>query len=624
MNRITLASMFAVAVAATPVMAQDPTPPARPARPVQPAQPAPAPRAAIAPRPPMSDYDIDRIRERAREAERMSRDFDHMMPPMAIDARRLSAEAAREAMANQREITAAAREASRDVMDNQRAYADMAREASRAAVEASREFMVYPSMAPMAHFEPLPPMPAMAPMAPLGPMGVYRYSDDFVVHAPPAPWAQGDPADSLYRLARSALSQGEYGRAARAFQEITQKYPTSAYKTDAPYYEATARYRIGTTDELRAAVKLLEPLVAKITASGTTTTTVSNYPAAQRGYFGNQRASDSEVMTLYTRINGALAQRGDREAADRVARSVKSGSACDNEDVQVKVEALNALSQNDAAQAAPMLRKVLDRKDECSIELRRRAVFMLGRRGDTESANLLVATAKSDPSASVRNEAISWLPRLPGDVGVNSLEDILRNEQDENIQRAVVHALMQSDNQKARSSMRGLIDRKDASANLRIEAINSFNADHATTDDAAYLRGLYGKTDNDRVKDAIIRAISRIGGAENDTWVLNLAKNTNESGQFRATAISRLMQSNSVSIADLGKLYDAADSYSMRSQLINVLRGRKEPEASDRLVEIVKTGTDYKLKMQALNAISSRNDPRAQQLLTEILDGKKP
>jgi HEAT repeat protein/TolA-binding protein len=623
MNRITLASMFVVAVAAAPVMAQDPTPPARPVRPAEPVRPAPTPRPAIAPRPPfMSDYDIDRLRDQAREMERMSRDFDHLIPPMAMDVQRMTAEATREVMANQREIAAAAREASRAVMDNQREYADMAREASRAAMEVDRQFRDFQT--PMPYLAPMPALAPMAPMAPLGPTGVYRYSDDFVIHAPPAPWAQGDPADSLYRLARGALSQGEYGRAARAFQEISQKYPTSAYKADVPYYEATARYRIGTTDELRGAVKLLEPLVAKITASGTTTTTVSNYPPAQRSYFGNQRASDSEVMALYLRINGALAQRGDREAADRVAKSAKSGSACDNEDVQVKVEALNALSQNDAAQAAPMLRKVLDRKDECSIELRRRAVFMLGRRGDTESATLLVATAKSDPSASVRNEAITWLPRLPGDVGVNSLEDILRNEQDENIQRAVVHALMQSDNQKARSSMRGLIDRKDASANLRIEAINSFNAEHATADDAAYLRGLYGKTDNDRVKDAIIRAISRIGGTENDTWVLNLAKNTNEPGQFRATAISRLMQSNSVSIADLGKLYDAADSYTMRSQLINVLRGRKEPEASDRLVEIVKTGTDYKLKMQALNAISSRNDPRAQQLLTEILDGKKP
>ncbi|HEV7836915.1 MAG TPA: hypothetical protein VGO75_02525, partial [Gemmatimonadaceae bacterium] len=31
---------------------------------------------------------------------------------------------------------------------------------------------------------------------------------------PPAPWAKSDPADSLYRLAREALSRGDYKRAA--------------------------------------------------------------------------------------------------------------------------------------------------------------------------------------------------------------------------------------------------------------------------------------------------------------------------------------------------------------------------------------------------------------------------
>src|SRR5205823_385955 len=160
---------------------------------------------------------------------------------------------------------------------------------------------------------------------------------------------------------------------------------------------------------------------------------------------------------------------------------------------------------------------------------------MLGRRGDAEAAALLAATAKSDPSPSVRTEAISWLPKLQGDAGVNMLEELLRTEQDERIQRAVIRTLVSSDNQRARSSMRALIDRKDAPVNLRVEAINSFSSDRATTDDAAYLRNLYGKADNDRVKDAIINALGRIGGQENDQWVMNLAKNQSEPSQLRAT-----------------------------------------------------------------------------------------
>jgi HEAT repeat protein len=114
-----------------------------------------------------------------------------------------------------------------------------------------------------------------------------------------------------------------------------------------------------------------------------------------------------------------------------------------------------------------------------------------------------------------------------------------------------------------------------------------------------------------------------MGGSENEQWLMSLAKNTNESSSIRAEAIGRMMRSN-ISIAEISRLYDAADSYSMRSQIISVLRSRKDPEASDKLVEIAKNGTDYKLRTQAVNALGSRNDPRSQQLMIDILDGKKP
>jgi HEAT repeat protein len=278
----------------------------------------------------------------------------------------------------------------------------------------------------------------------------------------------------------------------------------------------------------------------------------------------------------------------------------------------------------DPAAANPILRRVLDKKDECSASLRRSAVFMLGRRGDAESSALLMTVAKSDPNVSVRSEAIGFLARIPGDAGLNALEEMLRTEQDERIQRAVVRALTSSDNQKARAGMRALIDRKDAPLNLRVEAINSFNNDRATADDAAYLRNLYGKADSDRLKEAIINAVSRMGGAENDQFVLAIARNTNESSQLRSAAVSRYFRSSTGSIADISKLYDSADSYNMRSQIINVLAGRKEPEATDKLIEIVKTSTVLQLRTQAINALQRKNDPRSIQLLTEILDGRKP
>jgi len=610
MKRIFATLTLVAAVGA--VQAQEPpTPPAKPAR------PAPAERPMVAPRParpftPLSDLDLEDIKLRALDAARLS-DIDR---DAIMEQSRRAADMARDMV-----------DANRDQI---RAAADMAREMAHIDMDAMKEnalriaedARIYSPRA----FPMIDPMPAMAPMAPMAVMPSISMPamapfarDNFRIHTPQ--YIQGDPADSLYRLAHDLLNRGEYGRSAQMFKDIASKYPKSGYVDDLPYYKAWARYKIGTTDELRSAAKLLEPRASKLigVVNGS-----NNNNGQYMNFGGRRRTSDGDVVGLYIRINSALAQRGDRSAADIIASAAKSGAnTCDNDEMQVKREAMGALSNMDPAQAMPIIKNVLNKKDECSTELRRNAIFMLGRRGDAEAASIIGATAKSDPSSTVRAEAISWLPKLQGDAGISQLEEILKNEQDPNIQRAAVRTLAASDNARARSSVRALIDRKDVSTNLRVEAINAINNDRATNDDAAYLRSLYSRADNDQVKGAVINAIARIGGQENDQWILNLAKNQSEPSQLRAVAIARLVRSNTP-VADLVKLYDASDSREIRSRIVGSLEGRRETEAADKLYDIVRNSTDTQVKMQALNALSRRKDPRSSQLLQDILEGKKP
>lgn len=605
MNRTMLATF--VFAAATALGAQEP--PTRPIPPTPPAQPAPAarplaptrpddigptPRPGFAVRAPLA-MDLDMVREQALEAARMSRE----MSRIDMDGlREASVQAARVAREVDREQIAQARELARIDGDMMR-IAPMAR-------DIAREFdMVRPMIT-------VTPMPAMTPMAPMA----IRWNSDERIARPF--FQQGEPEDSIYRLAHDVLNRGDYGRAAQMFKDIAQKYPKSVYATDLPYYEAWARYRIGTTEELHTAVKLLEPRVSKLQGA-----VVASSNGSSNVYYQRRGANDGDVAGLYARINSALAQRGDREAADRVAKLAQAGAnTCDRDEIQVRVEAMSALTQMDPTKALPLITKVLEKKDECTETLRQRAVFILGsRRGDAEAASLISTVAKSDPSKTVRIEAINWLPKLQGDAGVAALEDLLRTETDENIQRAIVRTLTSSDNSKARSSMRTLIDRKDAPMNLRIEAINSYSSERSTTEDAAYLRTLYGKADSDRMKDAIINAIGRMGGQENEQWLLAVARNANESSQSRATAISRLIRSN-MAIIDIVKLYDAADNYNVRSQILQVLGSRKEPEATDKLIDIAKTSTVQNLRLQAIQVLTRKNDPRASQLLLDIVDGK--
>jgi len=410
-------------------------------------------------------------------------------------------------------------------------------------------------------------------------------------------WAPQDQADSLYRAAREALNRYEYRRAAQLFRQLRDRYPRSEYAGDAAYWEAFSLYRVGTIEDLRTGLRVLE----------------------QQNRYSKEEIQ-ADAAALATRIRGALAMRGDREAARVVEQAARgTGQPCDKEEIDVRVEALSALSQMDGETVMPILRRVLARRDECSAQLRRRALSILGRRGDTAAVAIFLAVAKNDPDAHVRAEAIGYLARQPGDRVVDALEDLLRTSNDERVQRSTVRALAQHESPRARRSLRALIERTDVPEQLRREAIGSFERERSSADDAAYIRSLYGRLDSEKLKESVINAAARLGGVDNEQWLANLVKNANEPPQLRAAALNRLGRTT-LPIAEFSKMYDAATERGIREQVMNVLAYRKEPEATDKLIEIARTGTDPQLRRLAINYLTRKNDPRTQKLLLEILD----
>src|SRR5256714_1564421 len=228
---------------------------------------------------------------------------------------------------------------------------------------------------------------------------------------PPAPWANADPADSLYRLAREAMSRGDYKRAAEIFHRIPERFPQSAYAGQAMYYEAYSLYRSGGEDELSAARDRLNELKQR-----------------------DAKVWKSDGAVLLTRVCGELAKRGDEACAgyiDQAAQKdppVQGGKTCPDEDDENddKIAALNALMQMDADRAMPILKKVLERRDPCSAGLRRKAVFLVSQKRTPETANILMNVARTDPDQGVREQAGVLLLQVPGS---NRLpEEILRGK----------------------------------------------------------------------------------------------------------------------------------------------------------------------------------------------------
>jgi HEAT repeat protein len=274
--------------------------------------------------------------------------------------------------------------------------------------------------------------------------------------------------------------------------------------------------------------------------------------------------------------------------------------------------------QSDPEGTMPLIRKQLETRDACNGELRRTAVFLLANRPDEQKAAIIAGVAKNDTVREVRRQAIDVLARMPGDVAISTLQDLMRDD-DEQIQSAAVRALMRSDNPKARAAMRSLIDRKDSPEKQRVDAIQSYSQDNTTADDATYLRGLYGREQSERVKEAILRALGSTGTEDNVKFLLAIAQNANESSSLRSTALSRISRMN-LSVDDVSKLYDASDSRTMRRSLVNALGNRQEEAAVTKLLEIVKLSTDPEVKAAAISVLINKKDPKINAKLAALIN----
>ena len=101
---------------------------------------------------------------------------------------------------------------------------------------------------------------------------------------------------------------------------------------------------------------------------------------------------------------------------------------------------------------------------------------------------------------------------------------------------------------------------------------------------------------------------------------MSIVRNEDEPSTMRASALGWLSQNGNMSIADLGKLYDASDSRNMRDRIISSLASRKEPEATDKLIDIAKNSTDYNVRRQVISILTRRNDPKAAAALKELVE----
>lgn len=405
-----------------------------------------------------------------------------------------------------------------------------------------------------------------------------------------------DPADSLYRAARERLDRGEFAGAASLFRQIHQRHPQSIYTPDALYWESFARYRIGTDDELRAALATLEEQRRR-------------HPSA---------ATRGDAEALATRIRGALARLGDPDAtAEVLAKAAgEPDAACSDADHEVRTAALNALLRMDSGRAVPILHGLLERRDACAAPLRKRAVFLLAQTQAPETEAMLLDVAMHDPDREIRKQAVVWLSQVTTESAVSALERIAATDSSELTELALL-ALSQHPSPRAERALREFAARTSAPNRLRERAI-FWLGQKRSSENAAFLRELYGQLDDSRLKERTFFALSQLRGEETVRWLVAIARDTTEPTTLRKRALFWAGETGDA-VGELVALYDRLPDRELKEYLIFVYTQSPAPEATDKLIEIARTERDVHLRKRAIFWLSQSNDPRAAQVLAEII-----
>lgn len=372
----------------------------------------------------------------------------------------------------------------------------------------------------------------------------------------------------LYRQARRALNRSEFGDAADLFHEVRLQYPSSELAGDTYYYQAFALYRLGqesSAGEARGryaqSLSLLE---------------------AQRADFPDAPTA-SDARELRVRVESALARDGDAEA--RAAVSARAQEACDEEESEMRAVALSALMNMDASRAGPLLREVIQDRDQCNAELRARAVFILAQNHDDNTVDLLldIAHRNPDPDPEVRGQAVFWLSQVDRPEAVDALVALVEGG-DEELLEGALFALSQHDDPRAYDALENLL-RTHEDPEVRAKAIFGLSQHH--TERAG----------------ALLRQV---------------AMNDDEDPEVRGQAIFWLGQTDGA-LAELTTIFRSETDRELKNNALFAISQDDSPEAVEFLMEVARDDDDPEIRSQAVFWLGQSDDPRVPEFLLELI-----
>lgn len=297
------------------------------------------------------------------------------------------------------------------------------------------------------------------------------------------------------------------------------------------------------------------------------------------------------------------------------------------EDASVQQEALTALMRLETDRIQ-ILRSVIDRDDECSVNLRDYAVERLAREETEEAQRELIALAANHPDPETRRSAVQGLRRFDTQAAVDALVNVLTQADDSDIQEEAIAGLQRSENAGALTALEAYAADASRPEELREDAIVALG--RRSDIEAGVLIRLYPALDTEDLKSALIGRLRRIvenGDEEAESWLFDLTFNTGEAVDIRSEALDAWLRSQSLQLSSLAEAHGRLTESSLRERIFYALYRRADraddeaakTEVVRMMVELARMESDPEVRERAVYWLGRTGSPEAVDFLLELL-----
>jgi len=280
-----------------------------------------------------------------------------------------------------------------------------------------------------------------------------------------------------------------------------------------------------------------------------------------------------------------------------------------------------ALAAAAVADSADIWHQLLDlaRSDAVSSEVRSSALYWMSGVAPAEAVQPLTRLAQSgSETRSLREGAVMTLAQLRDGAGVLALIEMTRRDDAEHwLRERAIFWLGNTEDDRARTTLRTLASSDTLARDLRDQAIFALGFLDQRGENGPFLRSLYARLEDRRLKDKIIQSVAQLDEEADQRWLVDRVLDTREPVDLRKQALFWRGQKQDAALGDLIALYPKLDSRDLREHYVFVLSQRHERDAVDKLIDLARTDSDREIRAKATFWLGQSSDPRAMKYLED-------